>query len=306
MGFRATVMAASACALAALGGSALAGDRDERRGHGDMGTCSGWDRGGWGHAGLDVVGITGAGRLVCFRDDRPERIRDRGPISGLDTDTRLVGLDYRPSTGNDGDRGDLYGVGDRGGVYVVDDRSGKATLRSRLTVALTGRSFGVDFNPTVDRLRIVSDTGQNLRVDVDTGATTTDGGLAYPPAAGQAIGIAGAAYTNNDADPSTGTTLFDVDGLLDQVAIQSPANSGQLVATGSLGVDADPTAGSDIDIYSTVRNGTTVRVRALAALTVSGRSGLHRIDLLQGRARARGYFPAGTQVTGIAIPLNQG
>jgi hypothetical protein len=304
MRFRATVTAACACALAALGGSALAGDRDERRGHGGQKACGGWDRGGRGHMDLDVVGTTATGRLICFEDDDPERARDLGTISGLTTDTRLVGIDYRPATGNDGDRGDLYGVGDQGGVYVVDDRNGKATLRSRLNVALAGQSFGVDFNPTVDRLRIVSDAGQNLRVDVDTGATTTDGGLAYPPAAGPATGVAGAAYTNNDADPATGTTLFDIDGLLDQVAVQSPANSGQLAPTGKLGVDAAPMVGSDI--YSTVRNGTTVRLRGLAALTVSGRSGLYRIDLLQGRARARGYFPAGIQVSGIAIPLNQG
>jgi hypothetical protein len=252
---------------------------------------------------LDVVGVTTAGRLICFEDDDPGRTRDRGPVSGLTTDTRLVGIDYRPATGNDGDRGDLYGVGDQGGVYVVDDRNGKATLRSRLNVPLAGQSFGVDFNPTVDRLRIVSDTGQNLRVDVDTGATTTDGGLAYPPAAGPATGVAGAAYTNNDADPATGTTLFDIDALLDQVAMQSPANSGQLAATGKLGVDAGPLVGADI--HSTVRNGTTVGLRGLATLTVAGRSGLYRLDLLQGRARARGYFPAGVEVSGIALPLNQ-
>ena len=52
---------------------------------------------------------------------------------------------------------------------MIDDDNGKATLRSRLNVALEGTSFGVDFNPTVDRLRVISDTGQNLRVNVDDG-----------------------------------------------------------------------------------------------------------------------------------------
>ena len=80
-----------------------------------------------------------------------------GRISGLQTDTKLVGIDYRPATGA------LYGLGDRGGVYVVNPMSGRARLRARLNVALEGTQFGVDFNPTVDRLRIVSDTGQNLR-----------------------------------------------------------------------------------------------------------------------------------------------
>ena len=41
--------------------------------------------------------------------------------------------------------------------------------------ALTGSQFGVDFNPVADRLRVPSDSGLNLRINADTGATTTDG-----------------------------------------------------------------------------------------------------------------------------------
>ena len=117
---------------------------------------------------LDIVGLTAGGRLVCFEENRPRRANVIGRISGLQTDTKLVGIDYRPATGA------LYGLGDRGGVYVVNPMSGRARLRARLNVALEGTRFGVDFNPTVDRLRIVSDTGQNLRANVDDG-TTTDG-----------------------------------------------------------------------------------------------------------------------------------
>ena len=134
----------------------------------------------YGGRDLDVVGLTADGRLISFDSDRPGRAKTEGAIRGLTMDTRLVGIDYRPASGNDGDSGDLYGLGDRGGVYVIDDDSGKATLRSRSNVALEGTSFGVDFNPTVDRLRVVSDTGQNLRVNVDDGSTLTDGRLAYP------------------------------------------------------------------------------------------------------------------------------
>ncbi len=42
---------------------------------------------------------------------------------------------------------------------------------------LSGTEFGIDFNPLADRLRVVSDTGQNLRIDVDSGATITDTAL---------------------------------------------------------------------------------------------------------------------------------
>jgi hypothetical protein len=66
-----------------------------------------------------------------------------------------------------------------------------------------------------------------------------------------ATGVTGAAYTNNDADPNTATTLYDIDSMLDQNVIQSPANSGLLAATSKLGVDTGPTVG--FDIHSRVR-----------------------------------------------------
>ncbi len=273
------------------------GDRDDRGDRGDRNRGDRRDR-------LDVVGLTQDSRLISFRDDKPDDARNLGRITGLLGDARLVGIDYRPSTGNNGSRGVLYGLGDAGGVYTLD-RNARATKRSQLNVALQGSSFGVDFNPAVDRLRIISDTGQNLRDNVDTnGDTIVDGTLTYPgPPAMTATGVTGAAYTNNDADPNTSTTLFDIDSTLDQTVIQSPANSGQLAATGKLGVDTSPQIGSDI--YSTIRNGTTVDLRGLASLTVGGRSRLYRISLLQGRAKSRGAFRPRNQVTGIAIPLNQ-
>ena len=102
-------------------------------------------------------------------------------MKNLDGDAKLVGIDYRPATG------DLYGLGDKGGVYVVNNDNGRAMLKSRVNVPLQGTSFGVDFNPVVDRLRIVSDTGQNLADNVDAdNDTVTDGTLtnAADPTAG--------------------------------------------------------------------------------------------------------------------------
>ena len=271
----------------------------------------GGHQGGYGDRKLEVVGLTQEGKLIRFDEDRPWKAREVGKVRGLKGDTRLVGIDYRPATGNDGSRGVLYGVGEAGGVYTVDDRSGWAMKRSQLSVPLEGKSFGVDFNPVVDRLRIVSDTGQNLRDNVDAdNDTLVDGRLTYPaappaqPMPTPAMGVAGAAYTNNDADPSTGTTLFDLDAMLDQTVIQAPANAGLLSATGKLGVDAGTAVGADI--YSTIRGGTTVDVRGFATLSAGGgKSRLYRLDLLQGRAVNRGEFSSRHQVTGIAIPLNQ-
>ena len=251
---------------------------------------------------LDVVGLTDDGRLICFSEKDPDDARTIGRIKNLKGDDRLVGIDYRPATG------ELYGLGNKGGVYVVDDESGKASLKSNLNVPLMGTSFGVDFNPVVDRLRIISDTGQNLADNVDTNNdTVTDGTLTNAGPAGTppptALGVTGAAYTNNDADPNTGTTLFDIDSALDQVSVQSRPASGQLAPTGKLLVDTGPSVGADI--YSTIRGGATVRVQGFASLAVNGKSGFYEVNLLQGRAGSRGSFAPRNVVTGIAVPLNQ-
>ena len=148
---------------------------------------------------LQVVGLTADQRLTCFRANSPGRARTIGIVSNLQTDTRLVGIDYRPADGN------LYGVGNQGGIYTVDPATASASLVSRINVAgvplaLSGVSFGVDFNPAADRLRIVSDTGQNLRVNVDDGATNNDGFLNYM-AGTPTTGIGGAAYVEQRRRP---------------------------------------------------------------------------------------------------------
>lgn len=288
-------VAAVAASLLAVGTTASAHNRPSG-GYGARPDCAKPDRRG----PLEVVGATADGRLICFSENSPRSARTVGTVTGLSGDTGLVGIDHRPATG------ELVGLGDAGGIYVIDAGTAKATKRSQLSVALTGSAFGIDFNPTVDRLRIVSDTGQNLRVNVDTGAALVDGSLSYtaPPAAPvTASGVIGAAYTNNDADAATATTLFDIDAGLDQVAIQAPPNNGGLNPTGKLGVDAG--SRGDVDIYSTVRSGATVAVSTLAALEVGGSSNLYAVDVLTGRATDRGSFKRGTTVVGIAIPLNQ-
>jgi hypothetical protein len=260
--------------------------------------CSRDDRGnGNGRGPLNVIGLTADQRLVCFRENNPAGADSIGTVSGLTGDASLVGIDFRPANNT------LYGVGNAGGIYTVDPSNAMATKAAQLSAALNGTSFGVDVNPAADALRIISDTGQNLRFSFAAGTTTADGTLTYPPNTAPATGATGAAYTNNDQDPNTATTLFDLDSIMDQAAIQSPANSGQLVATGKLGVDTNPQVG--FDIYSAVRDGTPVDVRALASLTVGGENRLYATSLFTGKAEQRGAFSSQDRVIGIAIPLNQ-
>lgn len=243
-----------------------------------------------------AFGLTADQRLIGFRSNAPQRARTIGPIQGLIDDTSLVGMDFRVQNGL------LYGVGNAGGIYTIDTTSGVATFVNRLSIALTGTSFGVDFNPAADRLRIISNDGQNLRHDVNpAGVTIADGRLNYV-AGTDALGIVSAAYTNNDLDTNTATTLYVIDSILDQVVLQSPANAGTLAATGKLTVDTGTDVG--FDIFSTLSGGVTVEVQGFASLVDSvGSASFYSISLPTGKAELLGSFRAQDQVIDIAIPL---
>ncbi|MEJ5895401.1 DUF4394 domain-containing protein [Aquabacterium sp. G14] len=251
---------------------------------------------------LDVVALTADSRLVCFNEHKPSKARLIGMVNGLQGDTRLVGIDFRVQDGL------LYGVGDAGGVYTLSTVNAAAALVNRLSVPLSGTTFGVDFNPAADRLRIVSDAGQNLRHNVNAnGVTLADGTLNYT-AGTPAQGIVAAAYTNNDLSPATppttGTTLFVLDATQDQVVLQSPPNAGSLMATGKLTVDASSTTG--FDIYSVLRDGITVSNRALATMhAADGSVALYSVDVLTGKAQPRGKLASDLSVVDIAVPLSQ-
>ena len=262
------------------------------------------DRGGGNGQSLRVIGLTDDGQVVAFRSPNTRWVSSIGKVAGLSGDKSLVGIDYRVQDGK------LYCVGNRGGIYTIRTDTGKATKVSQLSVALSGNRFGVDFNPAANRLRVISDTGQNLRHNIDdpmgqpaAGTTATDGMLTYPPATTPATGVTGAAYTNNDLDPTTATTLFDLDTTLNQISVQSPANAGSLAPTGKIGVDAGGSAG--FDIYSPLRNAPATSPTALATLQVGERSGLYKVDLLTGRAKAVGTFPSRLQIVDLAIQLDQ-
>lgn len=261
-------------------------------------------------ASLTVVAVTSDKKLLCFNETSPSQVRT-ATISGIPAGEEVLGIDYRAKNAK------LYAVtrdvDNVGRAYTADPSTGVATLAFTITGSpLTGRSFGVDFNPAADRLRVISDTGQNLRIVPEgaatgvTGAATIDGGLKYGAVA--ASNVIGAAYTNNDNDGngttptgSTGTTLYDIDTDKDQLVIQAPPNDGTLVAIGPLGVNTTNVVG--FDMHSTIRNNTTTDIRALAVLTVGSSVGLYRITPFSGKAQLRGALPA--NVTDIAIPLNQ-
>lgn len=288
LGVRISKLALAATALTVFGSNvAAAADPPCRSGRGT------------GRAALRLVALTSDSRLFCVSELGPRFARPIGQVTLNAPDTALIGIDFRVQDGL------LYGVGNGGGVYMIDVATGQATLVNSLTVPLVGASFGVDFNPAADRLRIVSDTGQNLRHNVNAGGVTVDDGAANGPlrytAGTTALGITGAGYTNNDLAPATATTLFDLDTTLDQIAVQSPANNGTLAATGQLGVDAPAVAG--FDVYSYIRNGGAFFNRAFAVFKSGSTTNLYLVEPLTGKAFRAGSFRL--DVVDIAVPLNQ-
>ncbi len=254
---------------------------------------------------LRAYGITGDGTLMAaFWTDRADVLNWVRAVTGLSGDTALIGIDFRVQNGT------LYGVGDKGGIYTIKIPTGTqdvvVTKVSQLQYALHGANFGVDFNPAADRLRVISDNGQNLRHNLNDHTTIQDLNLTTPPTEGTTKGVSAAAYTNNDLDGSTATTLFDINTTSDQVVIQAPANNGTLSPTGNLGLDAQINAG--MDIYSTLSGGRTVDNTAFASLTAYGAStpSLYTLNVFTGQATlvndaARSKFPL--NITDVAVSL---
>ena len=125
----------------------------------------------------DIVALTDTGQLACIEGADTDATKVIGTLTGLEANETLVGIDYRSPFKDAGGvsnnvpvEGTLYGLGNLGGLYSINPSTAVATKKAQISVALAGTAFGIDFNPTVDRLRVVSNTGQNLRVNVDTGA----------------------------------------------------------------------------------------------------------------------------------------
>jgi hypothetical protein len=247
--------------------------------------------------------ITAGNQLVGLGTGTPGNVAFRATLTGLVPGERMVGIDFRPATGR------LYGVGSTSQLYVINHYTGAAErVGAPFAPALNGTEFGVDFNPTVDRIRVVSDADQNLRVNPDTGAVAAvDLTLNYAPTdlnVGIHPNVVAAAYTNNDTNPATGTTLYDIDSNLDVLATQNPPNNGVLNTIGPLGVDAGAVVGFDI-LTTTSAGGPPSNV-ALAALQPLGSFGtrLFSVNLTTGRVRDQGAI--GTQsdaIRDIAIPI---
>ena len=245
-------------------------------------------------AGVTLYAIgDGGASLLRFSSDSPSDVRRVGNFGGAAP--FLDGIDFRPSTGQ------LYGyLSGTQSVYTVDTNSAALTASATLSASTNTFVLGIDFNPVADRLRIVTDSQQNLRANVATGATTVDGALTY--AVGDvnenspATLIADSAYTNSSRGIAASTRLYYIDYGLDILATTSNPNGGVLNTVGKLGVDTSELLGFDIYTSSNGEN------FGFAILTVGGVAGLYSIDLATGAATLKGELGAGFgNVYGLAV-----
>lgn len=258
-----------------------------------------------------IVAVTASHELITFNAGQPGRILERRPVTGLAAGERLVGIDFRVA------RGVLYALAQTGRLYTLDIPTGalRPVGPAPASIQLSGSVFGFDFNPAADRIRVVSNTGQNLRLHPDTGAAVDgdpavdgvqpDPALRYASSdvnASRTPDLAGAAYTYNTQDSKI-TTNYAIDRALGVLVMQgsregttpvvSP-NTGQLRTVGSLGLG--PLTDVSFDI-SDVGNTALIAVRTPA----DNQTRLHLVDLSTGATKPLGKVGEGAPLLGMAI-----
>lgn len=231
-------------------------------------------------AGLSALaGSASAASIVALQDGTSLTMIDpakKAAIASVKVDggAKLVGIDVRPSDGK------LYGLTMDGTIVTIDAKTGKWEKKSQLSEKLPdGAKFAVDFNPVADRMRVVSSTGMNLRVNVEDGKAVVDGSLKYSDSdamKGKTPMVTAVAYSNSFAGTKE-TAMYDVDMAAGSLVKQAPPNDGVLSTIGNLGVKVDALA---LDIASDGKGGNTAWVVAAGAL--------HTVDLASGKVTTAG------------------
>lgn len=245
------------------------------------------------HAAEEIWVLTNNNGLANFISTTPTAFSQR-PITGLAPGELALAIDFRPAV----PLGRLYAITNQGRLYRIDDPTTGAAVAvgpGGLPVPV-GAAIGFDFNPTVDRIRMISDANTNVRLHPDLGTVVfTDGTLAFAAGdanAGADPAASAAAYTNNFPGSSS-TTLYDIDTDLDVLVTQVPPNSGTLNTVGSLGVNVNAVNGFDISGMSGV---------AYAALNGgTSQSQLYTISLGSGAASQVGWIGCQEPIIGLSV-----
>lgn len=250
-----------------------------------------------------VTSPAGVVNIISFDSATPGTINATRRITGLLPNEAIGGIDFRPANGL------LYGVSYRPNntpgpnrIYIINPETGAATLVSTLNQEVRG-SFGIDFDPVENQLRVVDNAGsRNLRIDADTGEVTLEQRLTYAPGdrnAPRIPGAVGLAYTNSVAE-ATEASLFTINtNGGPYLAALNPPNEGTLNTVGLLGFGTNSSELVGFDI-----SGATGTAYATFAFARRG-SSLFTVDLNTGLAteidRIGGNL--GPLVIGLAAPV---
>jgi uncharacterized protein DUF4394/Calx-beta domain-containing protein len=241
--------------------------------------------------------IASAGNaLVSFDTTNPGAYTGVRAITGLQPNERIVGLDYRYFPLGNGAKA-LYAVGvvdggatDAARVYTIDPGTGAATQVGTTPVTLTGGDvYGVDFNHTVDRIRVVNDGDENARLNPDTGARadapTNDTDL--DPSGQHLRAIA---YDRVDNDPATPTTLYGIS-----------RNQRALVTIGGLNSTPSPNLGgvNMVGLLGVTPGDTAMDISPSGTAFASLDDRLYTLNLGSGAASGIGALP--TSLRGLAV-----
>lgn len=241
---------------------------------------------------VNAYALTQTNGLIAFDRNDPSTAKAPMAITGLAANDMLVGIDFRATDKM------IYGVSNQGRIYSIDANTGMATAAGEMPFegGVMGASFGVDFNPTVDRVRLHSDQAQNLRLHPDTGARlAVDGTLAYladDSAFGSAPVLVATAYTNPVPNAES-TKLYAIDAAKDTLVLLPSPNEGGVTTVGPLGMDVSEAAALDINVEGD----------AFAILSVNNRSAVYRIDLNTGLATQVGVLDSEEPIVGMALVL---
>lgn len=234
----------------------------------------------------------GGTTLVRFQSDNPGAVTVVGDFGG--DSVFLDSIDFRPATGQ------LYGYLDAtDSFYTVDLNTAALTSASVGASAAPTNTFqlGMDFNPTIDRARVITDSTQNIVYNPNTGTVGAFTNVFYGPGdvnEGSTALIIDIAYTQSFAG-ATSTQQYGIDYGLDSL-VTVANNAGTLGTVGSLGVETDIFTG--FDIYTGLGGVDT----AYAILTpIGGLPSFYTIDLSTGSASLVGALGVTNQVYSLAV-----
>jgi len=245
--------------------------------------------------------LDGGGLLLRFIDTLAPGVSLRTvPVTGLFPGEHLEGIDYRPATGA------LYAIGvvlnGEARLYTINTETGAATPvgNGPFHPSIGSSPMGMDFNPVVDRIRLISNSGINLRVNPNDASVINDTRPSWAPGDVHSANFPLSLGYSNNLPGATSTTLYGiVSGNGPFLAtVGSPngtpvsPNSGVLFTVGQTGLGG----------YFALQQGMDISRTGVAYVVLDNDNILYSVNLATGQATSLGKFPTGSAITDLSAP----